>query len=457
MDVDLYYKNGNIRCRKVIGKDDTFKYSYMYYSEDGVLTHCDIVKHIDNSGDVYQTSIIYYNSGNIKQIERKKNGLLHNNNNEITRIIYYESGNIRNIAWYTDGSLTNFNKELPNMYDNENRIDWWNYNPMIIKASNIEYNENNIVTRETFENNVYFMTMDYYGNGNIKYITKINKTLDAIYTELYDINNYLVSKTWTLYNEYHNYGDYPAYIYYYPLSDNKIKECEWWKYGIQIRDDNKPVCIEYYESGQMKKEIWDVCKIHDSPTFIEYYESGKLKSKNWMCNKLYHRDNDLPAIIQYYDNDNNTIKYEEWRIHNRLYRDNYLYTYIKYNQDDSVKRVGWVIENSDSHILDIIHSYNFSDVLLSLDLNYIHNSIGCPRFGYINYVKSKLNKCTFEKYKDEIYQYANNLLKTQYAIYNLCFLEILYLPPKTNFVGGQEYFNVMEDFTKFSLNTMKNL
>lgn len=82
--------------------------------------------------------------------------------------------------------------------------------------------------------------------------------------------------------------------------------------------------IEYYENGQLKSETYyKHDKIHrdnDKPAIIEYFHSsGNIQCEYYSINGEYSREGDKPAIIEYYNNGNVYIEhyYKNGKIHRK--------------------------------------------------------------------------------------------------------------------------------------------
>ena len=121
---------------------------------------------------------------------------------------------------------------------------------------------------------------------------------------------------------------------------NRNKRIErWLKNGQQHRDNDLPACINYYENGNKKYEEWwkndQRHRDNDLPADIDYYENKNKRCESWWVNGQRHRTNDNPARIKYHENGNK--RSEEWLIDDLLYRDNNLPTYIDY-YEDGIKR-----------------------------------------------------------------------------------------------------------------------
>lgn len=101
--------------------------------------------------------------------------------------------------------------------------------------------------------------------------------------------------------------------------------------------------LERYPNGKIKsmktyyKGTDILCSFYGAPALIEFYESGNLKKEVWY-DYYYgiHRYDDLPAIIKYIDYTNSYPIYKIW----------YLFG-VKYREENKPNYV-WYIYNTDS-------------------------------------------------------------------------------------------------------------
>lgn len=444
-----YYSNGFIKSliiRPDINKSHLEKYDWISitYNYDNrilnLINSCDIIEKIDDDNNIYSIHIKYYNNNTIKCIQWKKNGFLHNEHIS-SLITYHENEKIQSIASYLNGNLIN--------YDNNEILDideWWKYNSSSDKPSATEFNNEENIHSYKYINNVYFCIKEfYYNTKNIKYEFKFkNDNHDMIHTILYDYNQIRVSESWTLNGGYHNdVNDNPALIIYY--MNDRIKQKEWWKNGILSRDNNKPVRIEYYQTSVLLCEEWNN-NDENKPTKIYYYESGNKKSEQYWKNGKLHRDNDLPAIIEYYDTKEQNIKYEEWWIGGKRDRDNFLFTKIKYNIENGIQYIKWIIYDINAYIVDIHHEYNINNILNILSILYIHQDIGSPKLGLYKFlVNTFKHQNIINIYNEQIINICN-IYSKKFPHYE-CFIELLYVPPKNNFIGGLIFHEIKNDIS----------
>jgi antitoxin component YwqK of YwqJK toxin-antitoxin module len=91
----------------------------------------------------------------------------------------------------------------------------------------------------------------------------------------------------------------------YNGQSNILYICIWKKNDIIHRDNNLPAYIEYYDSGKVREEMWyqkgKLDRSFQLPALVEYYENGKIKKEEWYQNGNFYRNNDLPASIAYYE------------------------------------------------------------------------------------------------------------------------------------------------------------
>ena len=129
-----------------------------------------------------------------------------------------------------------------------------------------------------------------------KYIIEGNKYFNHI-DVIHHTNNIKINKSSTL--NLPNYVlDLPAYI-----ENGQLRIQIWYKNGEYHREGNLPALINYYENGQPWIESWyKNGKLHrksDLPAIIAYYFYGTLKYESWYKNGILHREGDLPNVIEY--------------------------------------------------------------------------------------------------------------------------------------------------------------
>lgn len=449
-----YFDNGNIKQKMLYfvsteNGEQIFKNIITKYDINTNMINCEVNEIKSDSTDIYSLIISYYESTNIKSIEWRKNGYYHKDNIHCaSRISYYDNEKLHSIAWYNDGSLICIDEG--ENYANEK---WWEFEPYIKMPSSIEYYENGNIFMEIYHNKLFVNIVEYYENGEIKYNIKLNKKIDGfVYNEFWNIGKKINTKTWMFKGDYHNICDYPAYITYHENGSEKVKE--WWFLGIKYRYNNNAVYEEYNPTGTIIKKMWnqnynDISRTPSVETFYEH--TGNIRSRTWQVEGINHRDDDLPAVIYYYDVNNvvNNIKYEEWWQHGKLKRRNCLYTKIKYNTNGDIIRAYWLYENNLSQLVNIVIANNIVDILYVYELIYDHETIGSPLYGLLYFIKNKMHNFVYDNYYDEILNCCK-IYQNKFDVQNICFTEILYLPPMLNgkFNGGIEFIEIMNDSSK---------
>lgn len=127
--------------------------------------------------------------------------------------------------------------------------------------------------------------------------------------------------------KFNSVNDKPGYISFYDSGNIK---CEmWFRNGLLFRENNLPSCIVYFDNFEktISQKLWYISsdidflflelnhKLHnegDNPARIDYYESGNIKCEMWYKNDEIKRKDNLPAIISYYDSPNKNVKFELW-------------------------------------------------------------------------------------------------------------------------------------------------
>lgn len=87
-------------------------------------------------------------------------------------------------------------------------------------------------------------------------------------------------------------------------------------YKEEIKFENNMSCFKEYINFVLRREYWyENWKLHredDLPALIEYYENGNLRIQKWMKNgEPYLRENDLQSIVRYYES--GQLEIEEWK------------------------------------------------------------------------------------------------------------------------------------------------
>lgn len=102
-------------------------------------------------------------------------------------------------------------------------------------------------------------------------------------------------------------------------------------------------CEEWRLNGQMHRD-------NDLPAYIQYREDGSIDRCVWRQNGWRHREHDLPAVIDY--DKNNLIVSEEWYQRGKRYRVDDLPSYVVYQKSGSVKAQYWY---TDTHLHSHLH------------------------------------------------------------------------------------------------------
>ena len=127
----------------------------------------------------------------------------------------------------------------------------------------------------------------------------------------------------------------------------KIREI-WSKNRLLHRDDGLPAVIDYRSGNNEYKyrEQWYVngekYRDNDQPTYVEYHENGNKSCECWFTSQGAYRDNDLPAIIEYRENGNKFR--EEWWINAERHRNNNP-AVIHYYENGNKHTEEWWTEN----------------------------------------------------------------------------------------------------------------
>lgn len=474
-----YYPNSNNIFFKIIYAKENKKLNnkgwikvYTYYDEHTQnVKHHSIIEDIDDENNVYTIDIYYLENGKASRTEYRKNGLLHKNNeNYPSQIVYFDNDENeitqpKTLSWYTNGCL--YQTECYN-FSNKN-INWWEYEFPRDKASVIEYKCDGTVISRTYYTNKFVCIVESYDITNMdRYIIKIKD--DEIYSKLIDEDGAIISESWTnKCGKYHcSVKNHPSFIIYF-ANGNKMIEEYYIDGGLMREDYNLPISVEYYENGKIYKEIYNIEEKLLEQYVVIYYDNfhhKDIKSEMWMKYNKHHRDENKPAIIEYYplkiENDEKikVVKKEEYWKNGLAYRDDLLFTKIRYGQNGSIINTQWiVVDENVSYIQDIISLYDIFNILVILDITYQHATIGHPKIGFMNYIceKFNFNKNVLEYYERDIKNYINKNFKKYDEHFN-CISEILFLPPlfdlnnKIYFKGGQEFKNIKREFIKFSLN-----
>ena len=124
------------------------------------------------------------------------------------------------------------------------------------------------------------------------------------------------------------------------------KESESWsKDGKLHRENELPAKIEYWNDGTIKREQWYIngekFRNNNLPVEISYFQNGIKRSEDWFnCNQL-HSNNDLPASIAY--NEDSSKRWEMWYNYGRQHRGDDLPAYIFYFRNGSKCIEEWYV------------------------------------------------------------------------------------------------------------------
>jgi hypothetical protein len=212
----------------------------------------------------------------------------------------------------------------------------------------ISYYENDKSKEFSFEeySNTIKKNKEIWYNYGVKHRTNGNPSEICYFSD----GTTIEMKVWYKDGLIHNINDQPASITYTKTS--KIINKLWYKNGYFYRDDeNNPHSIYYHYNGTIYIETWydEKSNIHrddDKPAkyiyneegdvvFIKWYKRGMLhrdvnpaiikyygkveRIESWFKNGNKHRDEDLPAELEY--DSNNKLSIEIWYKNGSLYRE----------------------------------------------------------------------------------------------------------------------------------------
>ncbi len=139
------------------------------------------------------------------------------------------------------------------------------------------------------------------------------------------------------------------------LTEKQIRKLIKYKYNYKVwrnevtkeieRENDLPAIIWYFENGLVCMEEWYKNGLrnreekNDLPAKIEYYENGIIKEKRWYKNDKLHREKDLPAHIEYYDN--GSIREQLWYKNGKYHRDNNMPAKIEYFGNGTIYYQRW--------------------------------------------------------------------------------------------------------------------
>jgi hypothetical protein len=128
--------------------------------------------------------------------------------------------------------------------------------------------------------------------------------------------NYKTECWFDINGDLHSFMGHPAAIYY---ENEKLISQDWYKKGEFHRDRDLPAIIEYYEDGQTSYQEWyKKGVLHRDGALPAYigYNNGKISCQQWYKKGVYHRDGDLPAYVGY--DSNGQISYQQWYKNGKL-------------------------------------------------------------------------------------------------------------------------------------------
>ena len=119
-------------------------------------------------------------------------------------------------------------------------------------------------------------------------------------------------------------------------------------YVEKVYDGNILIKIKYLnENKQLDRKICSDKIENDEPSVIAYYKNGNIMYEDWYRNGNRHRDGDLPAYIEYYDN-KGLIYFKSWWKNNEKHRDGDKPAYIQYDSDSKIIIESWW-KNNEKH------------------------------------------------------------------------------------------------------------
>lgn len=136
----------------------------------------------------------------------------------------------------------------------------------------------------------------------------------------YDINGNLITETYKLNGEFHNFNDDPAFISYY--TNGAIKEKMYYINGKlnRITRDNPSVIAYYYNGFIKEKSFYIEDKLSrenkNDPVIISYYANSKIKQEHFILNNNKHFDS---VINRYYLSNESLVSkefYKDGELHN---------------------------------------------------------------------------------------------------------------------------------------------
>lgn len=133
---------------------------------------------------------------------------------------------------------------------------------------------------------------------------------------------------------------YPSILTF--SEDGLLVRVVWEKDHELHRDNDLPALINYdnsivrqvcyYENGYLNRD-------NGFPTTLVYSEKGFLLSVSWEKEHILHRENDLPARVKYYEN--NLVREVNWFYEGKAKRYNDLPTDVYYKSNGLLYREVW--------------------------------------------------------------------------------------------------------------------
>ena len=124
-------------------------------------------------------------------------------------------------------------------------------------------------------------------------------------------------------------------------SDLDLKSETWHHNGKLHRDNDLPAWIDYdrFQSFKQWYQHGELHRDNDLPAWIQYHD-GKISDESWYQHGEIHRDNDLPAWIEHNYDDESGIRKKWWK-NGKLHRDNDQPAWIEYNENYIFKQSWW--------------------------------------------------------------------------------------------------------------------
>ncbi len=219
---------------------------------------------------------------------------------------YYETGNIKDVMYFNDDDkLHKIDAPSLNLYyENGNiKLQVWYINGNI--------HRDNLPAVECFNRDGKNVYIAYFSNGKKHRdgdYAEWSFNNDEFYDQYYDEDEEDKEDITSEYNWYNNGIRYKTEKY---KNENKYFTELFYENNIRLEEwciQNKKAKMWYRENEPFRE--------NDLPT-IEYYSENNLIGRKWMYSNGCSRDNDLPAI-EYYDDGNITEKV--WYINGKIHR-----------------------------------------------------------------------------------------------------------------------------------------